>query len=212
MTSKAAKRRARKLRQVDDLPGLASIPRRPKKRGKARMTELNRAAKEVDESIHLIETRCRHAGTEATEEAIREAKAPWAGCEAGQAMSREVKDDADRALLWDAIQYVRRVYVAYDRAMCAPNRHAQSLRIMLPSDEMHADASSPPPDFRDDLERQRDAEKAWVSVQVLLGRYGRFTAMITERCVVDNRRCENATAMVLALKNVSAALHGAKPA
>ena len=210
MTSKAAKRRARKSRQSDDIQGLAAIPRRPKKRGKARMTELNRIAKDVDESIHLLETRCRHAGKPITEEAMREAKAPWAGCEAGQAMAREVTNEEKRSQLWDAIQYIRRVYAAYDRAMCAPIRHAQSMRIMLPVDVMHADAASPAIDSRDDIERQADAERAYASVQKLVGRYGRYAASITVNCVVDNQRCENTTAMVLALENVSNALRGSK--
>ena len=208
MSSKASRLRAKRARNAGDGMDLAPTPRR-KKRGRARMIELH-GVPSVDHRKTTLEARCRRAGLDVTEEAMREVSAPWAGCEAGQAMAQEVSAEDKRARLWDAIQHVRRVYAAYDRAMGAPSRHAQSLRIMLPSDEMHADAASPPLDMRDDEQRQDDAERHWARVQGLIGRYGRYTATITERCVVDNQRCENATAMVLALQNVADAMQGAK--
>ena len=197
----AAKRRQRKARlEADGLPALAPVKSR--KRGKARMTELHGAPK-VDESIPALRSCCIRAGIAPTEAAMREARDAWMGCEAGAVLCRMVKAHDERLRLWDAIQRIRRVYAAHDRAMGAPLRHAQSLRVMLPVDEMHTDASAPPPDLRDEQQRHDDAMRAWARLQSEMGRYGRYAALVTEQCVVDNQPCNQPEAVMLVVRNVA---------
>lgn len=202
MTSKAARRRAKKRMSDTSLPDIAPTPKRIKKRGKARMME-TRGAASVDHSLQVIEARCRRAGVAVTDETIKEAREMWSGCEAGRAMASVTSNREDRLKLWDAIQSIRRVYAAYDREIGAPMRHAQSMRIMLPADEMSADASSPPLDMRGEVEKYSAAKRAWERMKQHIGRYGRLTAQIAEDCVVDDRRCRDANAMVLVLWSVA---------
>lgn len=199
--TEAQKRRDRKARmEAAGLPGLAPVKSR--KRGKARMIEMH-GATNVDESLPAMRARCRRAGVEATEAAIRDARALWMGCEAGRVMCEMVKHHDERSRLWDAMQRIRCVYAAYDRAMGAPVRHAQSLRVMLPVDEMQTNADAPAPDLRDDQQRYDDALRAWSSLQSGMGRYGRYAALVTERCVVDNQPCSQPEAMMLVLRHLS---------
>lgn len=203
MTSRAARRRRK--RDLQDVP---AIPRRAA-RGKARMAQIDKEPPE-DASLPAIIARCRRAGITATEDAIRDMRDPWAGCEAGQAMAREVQGREARLALWSAIQHVRAAWARYARANGLPMRSAQCLRILRPVDAMQTDAASPATDPRTDAERSADALRSWRQAELLVGRYGRATAGITMRCVLDDTRCENATAMVLALRNVASAMTGAK--
>lgn len=198
--TKAQKRERQAKLAVAGLPGLA--PSKSRKRGKARMMELH-GAPSVDESLDAIRIRCRRAGVAPTEAAMREARALWTGCEAGRVMCDLVKAHDERSALWDAMQRIRRVYAAYDRAMGAPMRHAQSLRIMLPVDEMQTNADAPAPDLRDEQQRHDDAMRAWSRLQSDMGRYGRYAALVTERCVVDNQPCSQPEAMMLVVRHIS---------
>lgn len=194
------KLRDRKARlDAAGLPDLAPVKSR--KRGKARMVEMH-GNPVVDESLPALRSRCIRAGVEPTKAAMRDARDLWMGCEAGTVMCRMVEDHGERSRLWDAIQRIRRVYASHDRAMGGPLRHAQSMRVMLPVDEMQTDASAPPPDLRDDQQRHDDAIRAWDRLQAGMGRYGRYAALITERCVVDNQPCSQPEAMMLVLRNV----------
>lgn len=182
------------------LPDLAPVKSR--KRGKARMAELHGAPK-VDESIPALRSRCLRAGIAPTEAAMREARDAWMGCEAGAVLCRMVSAHDERLRLWDAIQHIRRVYAAHDLAMAGPRRHAQSLRVMLPVDEMQTDSAAAPPDLRDEQQRHDDAIRAWDRLQADMGRYGRYAALITERCVVDNQPCNQPEAMMLVVRAVA---------
>ena len=201
-----AKTEAQKLRDKRarlnsaGLPDLAPVKSR--KRGKVRMTELHGAPK-VDESVPALRSRCIRAGIAPTEAAMREARDAWMGCEAGAVLCRMVKAHDERLRLWDAIQRIRRVYAAHDRAMGAPLRHARSLRVMLPVDEMQTDADAPPLDMRDEQQRHDDAMRAWARLQSEMGRYGRYAALVTERCVVDNQPCSQPEAVMLVVSNVA---------
>ena len=213
MASKAAKLRAKREARAGDVPDLASVPR-AKRRGRARMKDLAAMAP-VDESISAIEARCRRAGldigkAEAREKHMRDMRAPWHGCAAGRAMALVEERERERADLWAAIQHIRMAWSNYARACGLPPRSAQCLRILLPVGAVQADAASPAPDMRTDDERRDDAQRAWRQAELLVGRYGRATAGITLRCVLDDTPCENAIAMVLALQNVSGYLRGAR--
>lgn len=194
------RRRAMEDAAMKGLPDLAPVKSR--KRGKARMIELH-GNPSLDESLPALRSRCQRAGIVPTEAAMREARNLWMGCEAGRIMCQAVKAHDERSRLWDAMQRIRRVYAAYDRAMGAPLRHAQSLRVMLPVDEMQTDASAPAPDLRDDQQHHDDAMRAWARLQQEMGRYGRYAALVTERCVVDNQPCNQPEAMMLVVRNVA---------
>jgi hypothetical protein len=66
-------------------------------------------------------------------------------------------------------QYDRATQLAHDKAIGAPNRHAQCLRILAPVDAMQADAASPAPDDRSVEERVRDATRAQMQVEGWIG-------------------------------------------
>mgnify|MGYP006961551638 CR=1 FL=1 len=150
--------------------------------------------------------RLRRAGLPDTKAGRSQASALWMGCEAGRIMAGACHADDERSALWDAIQRIRRAYANYDKAMAAPRRHAQSLRIMLPADEMETSADAPPPDFRDEQERYDAAMAGWAEIQSLMSRFGRYAAKVTEDCVVHDLPCSQPEAMMLVLRNVSDAI------
>jgi len=197
--SKAEK--LRRHRANRDSMELAPVPRRPKKRGRARMEEI--ATERRDDNLDAHAARCRRAGIDATEANMRDMSAPWNGCEAGRAMSRHARTEDERQRLWGAIQHIRTAWARYASLHGLPARSAQCLRIMLPVDEMHADASTPAADLRPMDERHASALRKWREAELLVGRFGRYTAGITMRCVLDDMRCEDATSMCLALGNVA---------
>lgn len=77
--------------------------------------------------------------------------------------------EANRAELWNAAQHARATQLAYDRAIGSPRRHAQVARILAPADAMHADASSPAPDFRSEDDKYRQAISAQMRVEGWIG-------------------------------------------
>ena len=83
---------------------------------------------------------------------------PLWGCSVGRLILSE--PEQRRPDLWNATQHARATQLAYDRAIGAPNRHATCLRILAPSEAMHADASSPAPDYRTDDDKYRQAISA----------------------------------------------------
>lgn len=188
------------------IPDLAPIPKRVKQHragGKF-------ARPDVDESIPALQARCRAAGRDRTEADMREMKAQWQGCEAGRAMAGAVADEAVRTVLWDAIQGIRRIVLAYDRALGAPNRHATCLRLMLPPETMEADSSTPPADQRSEDERYRQAVSGWMAMHGWLGHVEASAASVTLRSVVDDQRCTDVGAMIRALHCVSEGMAGRK--
>lgn len=207
MSSKASRLRAKRARNAGDGMDLAAVPRR-KAQGRSRMTEIRE--KPEDASLAAIEARCRRAGVQATEDAMREMKAPWHGCKAGQAIHAHARSEAERQRLWTAAQHVRAAYVAMCRLKGLPLPHATCLRILLPVEAMHADAETAPADLRTEDERLWAAISGWERVKAWISRYGRHTAGITERCVIADQSCENTTAMLLALNVVADGLEGSR--
>lgn len=202
--TKARKLADKRRAQLAGLPELASIQKR-KSRGRDRMAEIKI---ENDADTPALVARCRQMGQPPTEAGMRAAKAEWMGCNAGKAMASVVSDEAQRRDLWAAIHHMRRVQLAYDRAIGSPNRHPQCLRIMLPVDEMHADAASPPLDVRTDDERHRQAVAGWMQMQGWLGYADKDAAGLCKRVVIDDARCPDAAAMVQALHCVADGVAG----
>lgn len=161
-TSHSEKKRRRRARKAEehaltkDPFALAEVPRRepngkPARREKAgadRPALVKRASMQ------------NKAITDAT---IREMRAPWFGCNAGRAAYLVSPHDIEEH--WQAICHMRRVVTTYDREIGAPNRHAQSLRLLIPSDRLEATAETPPIDERTPEKRQDDAVAAYMRLQ-----------------------------------------------
>lgn len=122
MASKAAKRRAKK--RTISLHGSESVPMRATGRDRRHTNQ------QEDASMVTLKTRCRQIGQAPTDDGIREARAPWYGCNAGRAMAAAVSA-ADRADLWDAICHMRETVARYDAAIGAPRRHAVCLLSLI---------------------------------------------------------------------------------
>lgn len=204
MSSKGARLRAKRARQ-DDM-GLAAIPRR-KRQGRARMPKLRDPDAE-DESLQAIRMRCSRAGLPPTEGNMRIMRDQWKGCQAGMTIDRLTSSHDEKVKLWGAVQHIRATYAAVCRAEGIPAPHATCLRILLPVDAMHADASSPARDLRSEEERLEAARTAWARVEGWMGRFGRHSASLTRRCVIEDTSCESAAAMFLVLDNVVKGLEG----
>lgn len=189
-------RARRRAADTAPLPALAPIkPQR--RRGRPRKRE----SETPGEDIRSLETRARHASITlphddaAREKALRDLRAAWHGCLAGRMMARAADHDRERADLWDAIQYIRRTQDAYDRAIGAPNRHAQVMRLMAPPSELHADAASPPIDLRSDVERADQARRTMKILQSWLRLAGAAAGPAMTLVVDDQPGCTPAMLM-----------------
>ena len=123
-------------------------------------------------------------------------------------MAPAVTDHEERAQLWDAIQHLRRVQVAHDRAIGAPTRHARCLRLLVPVEAMSADAETPPVDERSDEERQRDATRALMRVEGWLGYTDKRARSEVLRVVVDDGEVRDVAGLLSALLCLSDGLKG----
>ncbi|MCB5411795.1 hypothetical protein [Pseudogemmobacter faecipullorum] len=197
-TDRAKKRAAEKASRVTAAPvvALAATPR-PAKRGKARMREIR---VEQDPQKAMLKARARRWGK--PEGQWREMRDPWWGCEAGGAMASVIPSHKDRQEYWEAIQHVRAAIIAFDRAIGAPNRHAQCLRLLLPLEELSADSTTPPADRRSDEEKQDQAVLGMQVIEERIGRSGPGPMAEVMRVVVDDHRARDPAAMVLALGHV----------
>lgn len=200
--SKAAKRKRRKITRPDDNGmGLAPTPRRQPNGQLARPAD--------NAQLNSLRTRAAQNGLTATDASLRDMRAPWWGCQAGKAMAATITSNDDRLALWDAIQHMRRVIIAYDMAIGAPSRHAKCLAILAPTPAMEADAESPPIDDRDEAERQRHAVSALMKLESWLGYTDSAAAGQAKRAVWDDCEVYDAKAMIRALWCVSDGIRGA---
>ena len=205
MTSKAARRRAKRARKNDTgLPDLAEIPSREKNGRKSRA-----GVKRSADAPALI-VRCRRREVAPTEAELRESKAPWWGCCAGSAMARAVTDDRERAELWDAITHMRKTVSAYDAACGAPSRHAKCLQILAPVDAVEASAESAPIDTRSDDERSRSAVSAWMQLHGWLGYTDKAAASEAWRVVIQDEPDRDVPGLLSALRCVADGVAGRK--
>lgn len=200
------RRAARDRRAAAPFDYLAPVIKRTK-RGKARMAELRHEA--INEDTQPLEVRARRAGIDLArttpderEAHLRDMRAPWWGCPAGRAMAGQVTADEERKRLWDAIQLMRRVQLAFDRSIGAPSRHAACLRLMLPHDPLTATAASPAFDIRTDEERAIDARKAMRQMQGWLRECGAAVGA-AKATILDDAECKQPKMLIAVLRVVA---------
>ena len=160
MTSKAQrKRRKNRAKASITLPGGEAVPQ-------THPTDSRRGRAE-DARKTALQARCRvFAGNDGPKDEGASGDPLW-GCSVGRLILSE--PEHHRPDLWNATQHARATQLAYDRAIGAPNRHATCLRILAPSEAMHADASSPAPDYRTDDDKYRQAISAQMRVEGWIG-------------------------------------------
>jgi hypothetical protein len=122
-----------------------------------------------DARLPMLKARARQRNIAPTKENLARMAAQRMGCEAGKAIDAAPMPEPAKAELFAAVQHIRKVWLAYDRAIGAPSRHAKVARILAPSDKMEATASSPALDMRDDATKQRQAVSAMMQVETWLG-------------------------------------------
>lgn len=203
MTSKRKLKRDRG-KPVPDQFALASIPPR-EKAGRAYRPRENR-----DPETETLKTRCRHMGKPITNANLRDQRAPWWGCYAGRVIGDAMLAEHERQDLWAAITHMRKVVTAYDAAIGAPRRHAVCLRLLAPTEAMHADASSPAPDERTPETKQRQAVAAWAQLDTWLGQGDKIAAGMAKRVVWDDQTCPDPAGLIEALRDVAWGLRGRK--
>lgn len=157
-------------------------------------------AKPIDESVMALERRCVATGIKPTPENIRNVRAPWYGCHAGRAIAPM----PDVETLWGAIVHMRKVILAYDRSIGAPNRHAKCMSILQPVDAMEA---SPAYDDRSDEDKARTAQSAYMRLQSWLDRE-KMAVGDCKRAVWDDAEHFDAGNLVIGLRAVVKGIKG----
>lgn len=199
MTSKA-QRRIRKRNRSISLSGGVTVDV-PAKQGRRVDVEDARSATET-----AIQARIRLCGVADSPEARKAAEDPLSGCAVGRALLRDDMPRDHRADLWQAVQHIRRVWVAYDRAIGAPSRHAQCLRILAPTEAMTTEGITF--DDRSQEERDRSAVSAFMAVQGWLGYVDNAARSATIIAVVDDAGLPNWPGIKRALECVSEGIKG----
>lgn len=189
----------KKHKQVITLAGGETAPQRP--------TGLDRwhTHQDPDPPGKVMEARVRQTGLP-----LEEVKGQIMGCAVGRRLRLDHINDRDE--LFEAVQHMRRVTVAYDRAVGSPKRHAQCLRIMTPPERFEADAASPAPDMRSDEERDRQAVAAWTTLQGWLLMADYRARVACKSAVLDEPDLPIAdwSGVVLALRCVADGMKGRK--
>lgn len=159
MTSKAARKRRKKAAQIT-MPGGETVPQRLDGPGRPRnMAE--------DARKSALRTRQRlFASADSPKDESTFSDPRW-GCSVGRLILTE--SEHRRADLWNAAQHARATQLAHDKAIGAPNRHAQVARILSPVAAFEADASSPAPDYRTEDDKFRQAISAQMRVEGWIG-------------------------------------------
>jgi hypothetical protein len=201
MASIADRKRRRKKRKIT-LPGGETQPMKTRA-GQGRRTDM------LDETQTVIEARTRRLASLGKAAPIM-ARSDMAGCEVGISLLLDNIAADHRADLWGAVKHMRRVWVAYDRALGAPNRHPTCLRILTPVDPMTASASDPAPDDRPEEERYRSAISAWMAVQGWLGYTDARARSACIAAVVDDASVSDWAGVKLALACIADGIAGRK--
>lgn len=196
--SKGAKLKAKKAAKANPL-GLPEVgsPLAREPNGRSQRETNDRGADKA-----VLKARCRQRGVAANAANMRDSRSPWWGCNAGRAMAGAVESHGERLELWDAIQHMRRVVTAYDAAIGAPRRHAVCLRLLVPIEEMSADASTPPADERTPEERQVVAVSAYMALEGWLGWTDKAAMGEAKRAVWDDFEVKDVAGLLSALRCV----------
>lgn len=205
MTSQAERKRRRRARNRQiTLAGGETVQA---KAGQGRRTDEAGMGQDAMETV--IEARARMLAPLGQAAKIL-AKSDMAGCAVGRALLLDNLAGCERADLWGAVKHMRRVWLAYDRALGAPNRHPQCLRILAPVDRLEATASDPAPDDRPEAERYRSAINAWMAVQGWLGFADGTARSACIAAVVDDTDPTDWAGIKLALACVADGIAGRK--
>lgn len=207
---------------------------RPSKAGKrepnGRIQRDFKAEREFEAQENNLRARCSEIGWKPTPANLFAMRPPMAGCNAGRAIMLHTMNEAAmrahfpdldfaergkaalelRQDLFNAVTHMRRVQAVYERAIGAPSRYAKSLQILLPVDEMHADASTPPLDTRTDEERLRSATSAYMAIQGWLGYVDNAAASECKAVCLDDARVRDSAGLVLALLAIADGCAGRK--
>lgn len=182
MSSKAAKRRARKhtsARQMQQQWQDADAPR-PEKQEDARMT--------------VLQARCRHLQRPVTNEACLSLTWPGHGDPAGQALDMGASDSDERDNLWGVFKRLDAADEAYSRRYVGIRRFPNVAKVEFLPERFETSADDPL-DTRTADEKDRDAVNVWMRWQGLLGRLP-----AADRSVIDavmRRRIEPVRSGVL---------------
>lgn len=160
-TSKAERKRRRK--RTISLPGGQEIATRTTQ---GRRTDMEH--RRSDDTAALT-ARTRRFGYPDSPEGRKAVSGPEFGCAVGVAIMADKVSAGERSDLWQAVCHMRRVWLAYDRAIGAPSRHAKCLAVLTPVDAMTADAASPALDMRAPEDRDRQAVAAYMTLRGWLG-------------------------------------------
>lgn len=134
---------------------------------------------------------------------------PMAGCIVGRAILADNIGLDERADLWNAVCHIRRTWVAYGRAIGAPNRYAQCLRILLPAEQFEV-SSSTPYDDRPQEDRDRAAVSAYMRAQGWLMRGSAADLSACIGAVVDDQDGHDWQSVKRALSHVADGMAGTK--
>ena len=167
--TKAAKRRAKKA-----LPELAAVPK-PKKRGKARMAEIDREPQRV-----ALETRARLMGMTDTNAMRSQAL----GEAAGRAIYLKHQPDA-AARLWDTYAGLTATEQRYARLVLGKSLHAKTAKIETMPERFET-RDDDQTDLRSEDERHRDATNAWMRWRGYIGHLSSYDQSAIF-CVVRGR-------------------------
>ena len=177
MSSKAErKRRKNRAKASITLPGGEVVPQaQPNDSRRGRAEDARKTA---------LQARCRvFAGNDGPKDEGASGDPLW-GCSVGRLILSE--PEHRRPDLWNATQHARATQLAYDRAIGAPNRHAQVARILSPVAAFEADASSPAPDYRTDDDKYRQAISAQMRVERWIGHTDPHTVSAFKQAVIND--------------------------
>lgn len=145
-----------------------------------------------------------HANKSAMSRALEGARAPWFGCNAGRSIA--AAEGADTAALWDACQRVRSVYANWRASIMAPDPHPSGMNLELLPEEFgtHGVEVDGGWDDRTEEERVKDAARAMMHMEGVLGRAGYGVASEVKSVVVEDRPVKHPDRLIAGLKAVAA--------
>lgn len=138
-----------------------------------------------DPRMANLRARAIRLGKTPTREILESMTAQHLGCEAGKAIEAQPITAVAKADMFAAVQHIRRAWLAYDRAIGAPNRHARVASILVPTAGMEATAASPAVDTRDDATRQRQAVAAVMQIEGWLGYVDKSAMSVVKSACLD---------------------------
>lgn len=205
MTSIAERKRRKRTRNMQITLAGGQVAQMRERAGKGKRTDMA----EQDATATVIEARTRQLAALGCAAPIL-ARTDMAGCAVGIRLLLDGLAADHRAELWSAIKHMRRVWVSYDRAIGAPNRHPQCLRVLTPAETMTASASDPAYDDRSEEERYRAAINAYMAVHGWLGYTDGSARSACIAAVVDDKPITNWDGIKRALCCISDGMAGRK--